>query len=1097
MNLPEFQVSAWYQALTLKERLASLRAVSGKIPNVEVNADLAERRMQRWRSQTPFTTNSYFEQRLAIDGITEDEFRYLLGEPIEAVRDRFSEPPAWLVELAQAFSRPAGSNQLPLLKVLEDYETAGFLSVIEPLISQGYDQVHEGAQALGSMYSDLPYDLSTIEEVLFANLPDQLFWRLERTMVLELNVARLQGLLKGDTAEERFESFLQRLKQRDVAIALLQEYPVLARQLKICIDNWVTFSLEFLHHLCADWRAIRTTFSPENEPGVLMEIDGGEGDQHRGGRAVLIAKFSSGFQIVYKPKSLAVDVHFQELLTWINQKGDRPLFRTLKILDRDTYGWVEFIAAQGCTSPEEIQSFYERQGGYLALLYAIQATDFHYENLIAAGEHPVLIDLESLFHPNSKGIDIAEADEFAFDSMAYSVLRVGLLPERIWSNVEYEGADVSGLGGKEGQLSPDRRPYWEGIGTDEMRLMRERVAMPGRQNRPNLNGAEVDLLDYTQVLVAGFTAIYQLLLKHRDELLSEQGLLARFAEDEVRAILRGTRTYARLLEESFHPDVLRNALDRDRFFDRLWDGVENSPDLVKIIPAELEDLQQGDIPMFGTRPSSSDIWSSSNKQIHELFTQPGLEFVKNHIQQLSDRDLERQLWFISASLTTLCIGVDRRQRQTYHLAEPETIADGEQLRWAAQAVGERLEALALHSENNVNWLGLTLEKERYWSLLPLGLDLYDGLPGVALFLAYLGAITQEPRYSRLAQTTLSTMRRQWERRKSFITWIGGFDGWGGMLYTLAHLGVLWDDPALLAEAEAAVEPILPLIEKDERLDITTGAAGCIGSLIVLYRCTSSERILAAAVKCGDYLIAHAQPMEQGIGWVVPGMAKEPLTGFSHGAAGIAWALLELSALTDIERFRTAALGAIAYERSLFSPQEANWLDLREFETSESVTNSSHKHFMTAWCNGAPGIGLARLQCLCHLDDGEIRTEIDTALKTTLSEGFGRNHSLCHGDLGNLELLLQASEILNEPQLRSQTNRRATMILDSISKHGWLCGNPLGVESPGLMTGLAGIGYGLLRLAEPQRVPSVLVLEPPKLNSIGQETAYSVRTQLKS
>jgi len=29
-----------------------------------------------------------------------------------------------------------------------------------------------------------------------------------------------------------------------------------------------------------------------------------------------------------------------------------------------------------------------------------------------------------------------------------------------------------------------------------------------------------------------------------------------------------------------------------------------------------------------------------------------------------------------------------------------------------------------------------------------------------------------------------------------------------------------------------------------------------------------------------------------------------------------------------------------------------------------------------------------------------------------------------------------------------------------------------------MIGLAGIGYGLLRLAEPTRVPSVLVLEPP-------------------
>jgi type 2 lantibiotic biosynthesis protein LanM len=1086
MNSPEFQVSAWYQALTLKERLASLRSVRGKIPNVEVNADLAERRMQRWRSQPPFTTSSYFEQRLAIDGMAEDEFRYLLGEPIEAVRDRLSEPPTWLIELAQAFSRPASSNQLPLLAILEDYEMGGFLSVIKPLISQACDRVHEKVQALESMYSDLPYDPSTIEEILFENLPGSLLSMLERTMVLELNVARLQGLLNGDTAEERFESFLQRLQERDVAIALLQEYPVLARQLKIRIDHWVNFSLEFLYHLCADWQAIRATFSSENDAGLLVEINGGEGDQHRGGRAVLVANFSSGFQIVYKPKSLAVDVHFQELLTWINQKSDRPPFRTLKILDRGTYGWVEFIAAQGCTSLEEIQRFYERQGGYLALLYAIQATDFHYENLIAAGEHPVLIDLESLFHPNPKGIDIAEADEFAFDSMAYSVLRVGLLPERVWSNAEYEGTDISGLGGKEGQLTPHRRPYWEGMGTDEMRLMRERVAMPGRQNRPNLNGTEVNLLDYTEALIAGFTAIYQLLLKHRDEFLSKQGPLDCFAEDEVRIILRGTRTYARLLEESFHPDVLRNGLERDRFFDRLWGGIENSPDLVKIIPAELEDLLQGDIPMFVTRPSSSDIWSSSNKQINDILTQPGLEFVKNHIRQLSNQDLERQLWFISASLTTLFVGVDQKQSH-YHLTELETIADYQQLYSAAQVIGERLEALALHSENNINWLGLTLEKERYWSLLPLGLDLYDGLPGVALFLGYLGAITQESRHSTLAQTTLATMRRQWERRQSSITWIGGFDGWGGMLYTLAHLGVLWDNPALLAEAEAGVDLILPLIEKDERLDIFSGAGGCISSLLVLYRCTSSERILAAAIKCGDYLIARAQSMKKGIGWVVPGMAKEPLTGFSHGAAGIAWALLELAALTDIERFRTAALDAIAYERSLFCPDEANWLDLRELDTSDAATNNNHQHCMTAWCNGAPGIGLARLRCLHHLDNSETRAEIDTALKTTLAEGFGSNHSLCHGDLGNLELLLQASEILGDSQLRSQTNRLAGAILDSINKHGWLCGNPLGVESPGLMTGLAGIGYGLLRLAEPTRVPSVLVLEPPRVNGISTIT----------
>lgn len=134
--------------------------------------------------------------------------------------------------------------------------------------------------------------------------------------------------------------------------------------------------------------------------------------------------------------------------------------------------------------------------------------------------------------------------------------------------------------------------------------------------------------------------------------------------------------------------------------------------------------------------------------------------------------------------------------------------------------------------------------------------------------------------------------------------------------------------------------------------------------------------------------------------------------------------------------------------------------------------------MTAWCHGAPGIGNGRLRSLPHFDNAEIRAEIDTALHTTLTQGFGLNHCLCHGDLGNLDLLLQASQTLDDPKWRSQVNRLAAMILESINQHGWLCGVPLGVETPGLMTGLAGIGYELLRLAEPTCIPSVLTLAPP-------------------
>ena len=66
--------------------------------------------------------------------------------------------------------------------------------------------------------------------------------------------------------------------------------------------------------------------------------------------------------------------------------------------------------------------------------------------------------------------------------------------------------------------------------------------------------------------------------------------------------------------------------------------------------------------------------------------------------------------------------------------------------------------------------------------------------------------------------------------------------------------------------------------------------------------------------------------------------------------------------------------------------------------------------------------------------------------------------------------MQAGQALKHERWHVEAYRLASPIVESVGGKEYLCGTPLGVDSPGLMTGLAGIGYGLLRLAEPARVP---------------------------
>lgn len=1099
MPADAFPARDWYRALTLAERAALWPRLFSEDPwggaSGEGEDALARHRLSQWRDLSAFRTDGWLARRLAQDGLDESSFPRLVGEAPESLALGLAETPAWIAELEDALAEEATGEPLPLPEPLRDDAMAGFLELVRPLVQRARRRLREGLARLLEHHPGAPFDPAATERELSEGLPYRLLPLLSRALVLELNVARIQGLLPGDTPAERFGAFVERLRDRETAAAILCEYPVLARAAAEDLDLWVEASLEVLDHLAADWADLVAAFFGGNNPGPLSSLGGGAGDRHRGGREVRILSFTGGGKLVYKPRPLAVDIHFQEILAWLNEKlnerGDHPAFRTLRVLDRGDHGWVEFVEAGGCAAAGEVALYHQRLGGLLALLYALEATDFHYENLIAAGDQPVLVDLESLFHPRVPTPETRRPDErLANRELARSVLRVGLLPFKVGESDDFAGSDISGVARVAGQQTPHPVIQWQATGTDEMRVVRDRVTMEGGSNRPTLEGEEVEAADFVDEMAAGFAEVYRLLARHRDELLASGGLLARFASAPVRAVLRPTQLYGLLLTEGNHPDVLRDALDRDLLFDRLWVGIDEGPALARVIPAEHRELCAGDIPSFSARPGSADVWTSGGERIPDFFEEPALATVRRRLREMDEDDLRRQSWLIRLSLGTRKLNDDEVGWTRY-----TPVADGEPLPAAelrqrllagARAVGGWFEEMAIRDgdfadEGYATWIGLEFREKR-WSMVPLPEDLYSGLPGVALFLGYLGAVTGEAGPTRLARQAMNSLfaRLAGEGAEKVPT-LGAFQGWGGVLYAAAHLARLWDDRELVAATEPMLDQVASQIDEDEDLDMVGGAAGAIASLLALHE-AGSARALETAARCGERLLATAQPQSQsegaGLGWLTRLATERPQIGFSHGVAGIGLALLRLGAATGDERFTRAGLQGFAWERQAFWPELKRWLGTGGSGERPPLEST----VAMAWCYGAPGVGLARLEALAPTRDSGLRSlfraEVDDAVRLTLERGFGQNHCLCHGDLGNLDFLLQVQQLLGVDELRAPIARQAQAVLADIERHGWRCGTRGEVESPALMNGYAGIGYGLLRLAEPERVPSVLALAPP-------------------
>jgi lantibiotic modifying enzyme len=383
------------------------------------------------------------------------------------------------------------------------------------------------------------------------------------------------------------------------------------------------------------------------------------------------------------------------------------------------------------------------------------------------------------------------------------------------------------------------------------------------------------------------------------------------------------------------------------------------------------------------------------------------------------------------------------------------------------------------------WLGMTQHAEEDSGVLDftfqtLGPDLYGGTSGVALFLAEAYAHSSDVRVRNTAEEAIShalARARMLPRPSRF----GLYDGLLGIGYAAARVGKLLDVERIERAAREIVAGLVNDVGDDVLADVVSGAAGGIPALLILGESLGSDAPLRCAESLGDRLLATATRSNDGWSWgeEATGIESErDLTGFSHGAAGIGWALSELYAATGESRFRQGAWEAFHYERSCFRPAESNWPDFRESDGSEEPAPCG-----VAWCHGAPGIGLSRLRALGAPGGEALRSDVAAAIRTTkwaLSDPFrpiDADFSLCHGRGGLIECLLLAAEALGDDQAREEAMAAAVQGAERYGKTpaAWPCGVRRG-SNPSLMLGLAGVGYLYLRLAD-SALPSVLLVRP--------------------
>lgn len=837
--------------------------------------------------------------------------------------------------------------------------------------------------------------------------------------------------IKTNSINERIAEYLEVTKNDSFFELFFTKFPVLKEKIIVELTNCIQFIKEIVDNFNHDKSTLKKYFKTDMK--LVDKIILSAGDKHEG-KSVAIVQFSCGYRLVYKPREASTDKFFTDVINLFNKHESYGL-KTPKLFNKETHSWHEHIDHIECTTQDEVEKFYYRCGVFLSIFYLLGTTDLHFENLIAHGEYPYFIDLETIF----SGDRYDKYEKMGYKDMATSVLATSLLP----LHDTLDGVDVN-ISALFTENTPSKNIVVHELVRDEsydFAYSKVNYRFIPDTNRIILNNEVQDNPKYLKNVSSGFLDGGELILKIKHELLV---LFERYSNVSVtfRQLFRPTYIYSKFLDAAKNPKIMSDFNAHKAIFEILRTGFQPSDLGYLRVNSEINDLLNGDIPYFHGTGNSTMLYHHGEELSKDYFVYSPILQIINRLENMEKEEIEYQNRFIC--LSKFILEKPYKVFKEINLNDVVTLPKKEEvekniLDYCNKIYNESVRV----DETGATLFNLNIIDGEKFSIKNLGFDMYNST-GLVCTIALCGFYLKEEKFVSLSEKfaetinidTLSQLDNQ-----EIISDISVFNGIGGLL----HLNCVLFKMTSSSKYGLVIKKLVDFITSCN-LDIYSAGkeflGGISGTTLLLYNIKKTFKNLELTQEIESFF--HRIKKNNSV--------ITESTGLAHGSIGNMINEILISE-TDEKKVMNRLASEILKIENIFSSEKLDY----------------------SWCSGKTGyvnfFSMILKNTNAENDIYKKTLEMFQIFSSSNNKYEIKGDAICHGSSGILNSLIEINHYYNNEN--DLDDYLSNIYISDLKSYTPL--KDTEYDMPSFMLGSSGIAYSYLRYLF-KDAPNILNME---------------------